>query len=160
MSAYLFVYGTLRKGAGHPMHRILSAGAEAAGEATFQGRLFDLGPYPGVVPDPAGRWRVAGEIYRMNRPEPLLSALDEYEGCAPQDPQPHQYRRTVQPIRWGNGEQGEAWIYIYIASLKVARRIESGDYLQWQSTLPETNLPESSVPQSLLSIGNAGCRKC
>lgn len=160
MSAYLFVYGTLRKGAGHPMHRILSAGAEAVGEATFQGRLFDLGRYPGVVPGPAGRWRVAGEIYRMTRPEPLLSALDEYEGSAPQNPQPHEFRRAVQPIRWGNGEQGEAWIYLYIAPLNGARQIESGDYLHPKSTMPESSPQESSPAESSLSIGDAGRREC
>lgn len=160
MSAYLFVYGTLRKGAGHPMHRILSAGAEAAGAATFQGRLFDLGRYPGVVPDPAGRWRVAGEIYRMNTPEPLLSALDEYEGCAPHHPQPHEYRRAVQPIQWANGEQGEAWIYLYKGPLKVARQIESGDYLLRKSSPPESSPPGSSLAETSPAIGDAGRRKC
>ena len=150
MSVYLFVYGTLRKGAGHPMHRILSAGAEAAGAATFQGRLFELGRYPGVVRDPAGQWRVAGETYRMNRPESLLSALDEYEGCSPHHPQPHEYRRSVQPIHWVNGEQGEAWIYLYNAPTNGARQIESGDYLLWESSPPEFSLP----------IGDAGRCKC
>ena len=45
----LFVYGTLRKAASHPLHRTLAREARYAGTATFQGRLDDLGRYPGVV---------------------------------------------------------------------------------------------------------------
>lgn len=154
MSTYLFVYGTLRRGVGHPMHKLLSAGAEALGVATYAGRLFDLGPYPGVVPDPTGHWRVTGELYRLHQPESLLGALDEYEGCAPHSPQPHQYRRVLQPVRLAispdgraehpevramcpDGESVQAWVYIYNAPLDFlldarrsgARQIESGDYL-------------------------------
>lgn len=129
MSTYLFVYGTLRRNVGHPMHKILSAGAEPAGEGAFRGRLFDLGRYPGAVPDNTGRWRVRGEIYRLRSPETVLNALDEYEGCAPRNPQPHQYRRELQPVEGTDGEAMEAWIYLYNAPLNGAPQIESGDFL-------------------------------
>ena len=144
MSEYLFVYGTLRGGVGHPMHKLLSAGADAAGSATYAGRLFDLGRYPGAVPGPhsAGAdygWRVIGEVYRLRDPATVLEALDEYEGCAPSSPQPHEYQRVLQPVRLaGNPEDKggspehravQAWVYLYIAPLSGARQIESGDYL-------------------------------
>ena len=130
MSAYLFVYGTLRKDVGHAMHKVLTGGAEPDGEGAYRGRLFDLGRYPAVVPDESGRWRVTGEIYRMHTPETLLSALDEYEGCAPHDPEPHQYRRALQPVQRENGRMVEAWIYLYNRPLNGVRQIESGDFLR------------------------------
>jgi gamma-glutamylcyclotransferase (GGCT)/AIG2-like uncharacterized protein YtfP len=63
MSDYLFVYGTLRKEMNHPMYRALSRSAEWVGEANLQGRLYDLGKYPGAVPSKRVSDIVIGEIY-------------------------------------------------------------------------------------------------
>lgn len=50
MGDYIFVYGTLRREIDHPAHQLLSRGAEWIGEATFQGKLYDLvtiqAPFP------------------------------------------------------------------------------------------------------------------
>ena len=47
---YLFVYGTLRRGGGAPLSKLLGQQADLVGLGTFQGKLYDLGYYPGVVP--------------------------------------------------------------------------------------------------------------
>lgn len=148
MSAYLFVYGTLRTDVGHPMHRVLIASADLAGEATFRGRLYDLGRYPAAVPDDTGRWHVLGELYRMGNPEPLLHALDEYEGCAPEDPQPRQYRRELQPVLMQGGASVEAWIYLYNRPLGAARQIVSGDYLSRGGGPGEISASGNAAPPS------------
>jgi pyruvate carboxylase len=46
---YLFVYGTLRSQMNDPLHRLLETHAVLVGTGTFQGKLYDLGRYPGVV---------------------------------------------------------------------------------------------------------------
>lgn len=127
---YLFVYGTLREGAGHPMHEVLRRHATAAGPAGFRGKLFDLGPYPAVVPGGSGRSLVRGELYRLPNPEPVLRRLDKYEGCAPEDPPPHPYRREKHPVITQDGGRATAWIYLYNGSVAAAAPIASGDYLE------------------------------
>src|SRR5688572_8924061 len=72
--ALLFAYGTLMRG--YPLHRVLARGAAFVGEGHVRGTLLDLGRYPGLV---AGSGRVAGELYRLERPE-LLPVLDREEG--------------------------------------------------------------------------------
>ncbi len=149
---YLFVYGTLRKGAGHPMNRALEAHATHAGTGRFAGKLYDLGSYPAAVPCQEGG-RVAGELYRLHRPEQILPLLDRYEGCTDMDGSGADYRRearTVEIMRMApflDGKQPggkhlgndtvQAWIYLYnrpTAGLKV---IPGGDYLAVASTYNE-----------------------
>ena len=148
MSAYLFVYGTLRTDVGHPMHRVLIASAGLAGQATYRGRLYDLGRYPAAVPDNTGRWHILGELYRMREPEPLLHALDEYEGCAPGDPEPRQYRRELQPVLTQSGESVAAWMYLYNRPLRAARQFFSGDYLRRNGQSRENSGSRNTVPAS------------
>ena len=129
MESFLFVYGSLKKSVGHPMHGVLSRYALAEGAARFRGRLYDLGRYPAAVPDDSGREHVVGELYRLLDPQVVLARLDAYEGCAPGDPQPHEYRREVRPVETEAGER-PAWIYLYNRPLAAARPIASGDYLE------------------------------
>lgn len=126
---YLFVYGTLRAGAGHPMHQVLLRDAVLEGSAKFSGRLFDLGCYPAAVPDPAGHSWIWGEVFRLLRPGELLARLDRYEGCGPDDLLPHAYRREKCAVRIGGGCEYSAWIYLYNGPVERAAPIDSGDYL-------------------------------
>ena len=71
----VFVYGTLL--AGESNHRYLTSArlvSEAKTEAAF--RLYDLGPYPGLVA--VGGHAVFGEVYEVD--EPTLATLDRLEG--------------------------------------------------------------------------------
>lgn len=74
----LFIYGTLKRG--QNAHGRL-AGAQFLGEAVTQPcyRLYDLGPYPGLVEDSNGV-AIRGELWAVD--EALLRDLDEYEEAA------------------------------------------------------------------------------
>ena len=124
----LFVYGTLRRAASHPMHRLLLP-ATFIGAGTFQGRLYDLGSYPGAVPsaDPADR--VHGEVYRLHDPVATLARLDHYEGCAETDAPPTEYIRAVADIALPAAGFVRAHLYLYQRPTDTLRRLASGDYL-------------------------------
>ena len=134
---HLFVYGTLRRAAVHPMHRLILP-ADFVGAGRFQGRLYDLGAYPAAVAsdDPADV--VHGEVYRLHTPADTLAALDRYEGCAPEDPAPHAYRRATADILVTSAQPPiiSAQIYLYDRSPDPLTRIPPGDYLDWLARRP------------------------
>jgi gamma-glutamylcyclotransferase (GGCT)/AIG2-like uncharacterized protein YtfP len=126
---YLFVYGTLRREARHEMHRVLIADADFVDEASYQGRLYLVRHYPGVVSsdDPADA--VRGEVYVL-RDATLLERLDAYEGIGSDTPAPPEYVRELVRVRLPNGEQVEAWGYLYNWRVDRLQRITSGDFLK------------------------------
>lgn len=127
MTAYLFVYGTLMSHIGHPMHDVLARGAERLGEAFVQGRLYDLGRYPGLVLSAAADDRVVGEVYRLCD-DAVLRALDDYEGCGPDAAEPTEYVRRIVPVLAADGKTVEAWAYIFVLPVEGLPRIASGRY--------------------------------
>lgn len=144
--AHLFVYGTLRRDAGHEMHRLLALHGRRCGRGSVVGRLYDLGPYPGAVPDepggpggapggpgthrlPDSAPSVRGEVYLLERPSVALEDLDRYEGCAAEDPHPHDFVRASVTVKSDDGDRIRAWIYWYRGSLEGAEPVPTGDYL-------------------------------
>jgi gamma-glutamylcyclotransferase (GGCT)/AIG2-like uncharacterized protein YtfP len=72
----LFLYGTLKRGGRN--HRLMAGQAFAGPAATApRYRLFDLGPFPGLV-EAASGVSVRGELWDVT-PE-CLAALDCFEG--------------------------------------------------------------------------------
>ncbi len=141
----LFVYGTLRKGTGHPMAKFLAEHALFLSMARARGRLFDLGNYPGMLPPIADQDWVSGELYRLTDPNRVLQELDRYEGCSPLDPRPWYFERVEQIVRTEKGKI-KAWLYYYCRPVSDNRRIWSGEYLQnnletfnWKESLPENS---------------------
>jgi gamma-glutamylcyclotransferase (GGCT)/AIG2-like uncharacterized protein YtfP len=130
----LFVYGTLRRDTQHELFRLLARRARFLGDATVSGKLYDLGNYPGLIYP--GNGRVLGEVYEIDRPywESVIDRLDEYEGCTPSDPQPHEYRREVVSVQLTSGETLPAWAYVLNREPRNLREIQSGDYLSWRAT--------------------------
>lgn len=126
--AYLFVYGTLRAAAGHPLQRYLRQHARRLGTGQVAGRLYDLGRYPGLVLD-ARAGAVRGDVYRLRHTRALLNTLDRYEGCAARMPQPREYRRAPVQIHWKNRRLW-AWVYVYNRPVAGLRAVPGGDYLQ------------------------------
>jgi len=57
------------------------------------GRLLNLGEYPGLVPTTRPGSCVHGEVYALAAAT-TLARLDEYERCAPSDPEPHEFERV------------------------------------------------------------------
>lgn len=127
MSERLFVYGTLRKGSANSMHHMLGHDAKFVARARTQGRLYDLGEYPGLVASDAGTW-VHGDVYELGDPSAMLARLDDYEGCGPNDARPHEYERVPCEVVMETGAHEVAWVYVYRGTLAGKREIPSGDF--------------------------------
>lgn len=125
---YLFVYGTLSKAGGHPIHQRVAKHTRFVGEASMQGKLFRMESYPGAVDseDPADA--VRGELYEILEPAPLFTELDEYEGCGPKDAQPTLYVRAKRRVKLTDGRAFEAWVYLYNRPTDGMKRIASGRF--------------------------------
>jgi gamma-glutamylcyclotransferase (GGCT)/AIG2-like uncharacterized protein YtfP len=131
----LFVYGTLRprlQGCEVAIARWLAASAEHLGAARTRGRLYDLGPYPALVllpPVNGPRGWIAGDVYRLPRPQQMLATLDRYEG-APGRARPR-FERVERRIRVDACRSADAWLYVYRGPLTHAARIRCGDYRRY-----------------------------
>lgn len=128
----LFVYGTLRAAAGHPMGGLLRRHAEPAGAATVRGRLYDAGRYPAAAlsDDPADR--VRGELWRLGgeAADELLRALDRYEGYAPDDEAGSLFVRRRAAVEREDGSAAEAWVYLFNRPVARLARLPSGDWME------------------------------
>ena len=122
--AYLFVYGTLRSQMNDPLHRLLETHAIFVGSGFFQGKLYDIGRYPGAIRSRSNTDRVTGEIYQLSEPRRALEILDEYEG--------RRFRRKLATIVQEDGKSIACWIYLYARSITHRSLIRSGDYVQYR----------------------------
>ncbi|MBI4589393.1 MAG: gamma-glutamylcyclotransferase [Candidatus Rokubacteria bacterium] len=111
----LFAYGTLMRGL--PLHHLIERRAEFLGGGSMNGRLVDLGGYPGALPDRVAT--VRGEVYRLLCAE-LLAALDAAEG-------PEFFRRLT-PVSLDDGREMQAWVYWFTRRASRAVPIPDGDY--------------------------------
>ena len=109
------------------MEAALAKAAEWVDEAWFQGRLYRVARYPGVVASDAASDRVIGDVWRLSGPD-VLARLDRYEACDPQDPA-SPYVREEREIRLAAGGAAQAWIYLYNRPTAELELIPSGDFL-------------------------------
>ena len=114
----LFVYGTLRPFADIAMARWLRRAARYVGPATTRGRLYDLGPYPGLRAARSRADTVAGDVYRVAGGR-VFRVLDRYEA---------RFVRERCIVRLARGARRRAWIYRYRHGVARAVCIASGDY--------------------------------
>ena len=110
---YLFVYGTLKRSIANPMGTVMRTHSVYLAEAIIAGRLYDLGPFPGLVLEDSGT-AVYGEIYEITHPDALLPVLDAYEGCGVDDPRPHEFTRVEATVRDTDGIDYRAWVIKWI----------------------------------------------
>lgn len=98
----VFVYGSLRRGLGN--HGLLThVGAEFVGTARIDGRLVNLGSFPGLYT--TGQLaRVVGEIYLVNAKG--LAELDRLEG------HPILYRRETMTALLDDGTETDVAVYV------------------------------------------------
>ena len=129
MAEFLFVYGTLRQNANHPMHQQLATHARFVAMAYYQARLYQVSYYPGAVPSSLASDQVIGELYQLLQPEQLLPLLDNYEECGEGFAQPQEYRRELQQVTLEDGASVSAWVYIYNRDTSALQQIQSGDFL-------------------------------
>jgi gamma-glutamylcyclotransferase (GGCT)/AIG2-like uncharacterized protein YtfP len=113
--AYLFVYGTLKRGGSR--HSLLK-GCPFLGHALAKGfALYDLGAYPGMVP---GDGVVRGEVYEI--PEGLLRELDWVEGA------PFLFRRELIEVVLEDHTPLRAHTYLYNREVEGAVLVPSGEW--------------------------------
>jgi gamma-glutamylcyclotransferase (GGCT)/AIG2-like uncharacterized protein YtfP len=132
VSGHLFLYGTLLPGLARPPLDALVARLRPLGPATIPGRLYDLGPYPGLVPDPSAASRVCGELFALPDDPALLAALDDYEGDPRDDGADGLFRRVEVLATLADGRAVPCWVYAYNGGVGRAVPISYGDYREWR----------------------------
>jgi len=95
-NAFLFVYGSLKKGFDN--HKLLQKYAKRVGKASTVGKFAmyedSFGNYPYLVKEPITK--VIGELYEIKRKE-LLDKIDEFEGA------PEYYQRKKIKVKTHKG---------------------------------------------------------
>ncbi|MEM9444691.1 MAG: gamma-glutamylcyclotransferase family protein [Verrucomicrobiota bacterium] len=126
----LFVYGTLRPSFDHPMSEFLQNHSILVGSGSYQGKLFHVEDYPGVIPSYSKDDLVIGEVFKLKQPELILPKLDEYEAYYPElDKDSSIFVRTLATIHMNNNTSLDAWVYLYNRPTTSLKIIENGDYL-------------------------------
>jgi len=127
----LFVYGTLLRDTGNDMSNLLKQDAHFVDDAIYNGKLYMVEDYPGIIPSSNQSDKVDGEVYQLNEPDKLLQILDEYEECGKEFPTPTEYMREIQDIKLKNGKTCKAWVYIYKRSVENLEQIISGNFKEY-----------------------------
>jgi gamma-glutamylcyclotransferase (GGCT)/AIG2-like uncharacterized protein YtfP len=126
---HLFVYGSLMTALAHPMGERLRAEATCVGPATFQGRLYRISWYPGVLDSAEAGDTVCGEVYRLVDAERAFTWLDEYEGIrvgGSSVAEPDEYRRVERRVTLDGGTTLMAQMYLYSRLVDATARVASG----------------------------------
>lgn len=126
MTERLFVYGSLRRGSGHPMSIWLSAYTRVLAAAKVRGSLYRVSYYPGLVPGPG--W-VVGELLELEHSseKETLVTLDAFEVCAWLEDD--EFRRERTTVVLADGHPCEAWVYWYRGETQALQAVPEGDWL-------------------------------
>ena len=122
--AAVFTYGTLLRGESRAAAFDDDRHATVAGRVN--GRLFDLGEYPGMLPDPGRAAWVVGEI-RSPVDAALLGKLDVIEEFPGYEVEGGLYRRRIVDVAVPDGGTVRAWTYV-VGDAAGAPEITSGDW--------------------------------
>lgn len=126
MQDYLFVCGTLTSDyVGGEIAQVMER-LGMVGLGLVRGKLYNLGEYPGAVPDSSSSKLIYGELYQLRDDENTLAALDKYEGFDPTKPDECLFVRERTIVKLPGGPDVEAWIYAYKGDPKKAPIIKSG----------------------------------
>jgi gamma-glutamylcyclotransferase (GGCT)/AIG2-like uncharacterized protein YtfP len=120
---FVFIYGTLRRGAVGSMSARFPKSKFIA-EAKVNGSLYDLGPYPGLLLNESNS-SVNGEVYEVD--DELLNELDEFEASS-------NYVRKQVEISFG-AERTKCWTYEPNPEFyRLHKLITSGDWIEYART--------------------------
>ena len=128
MSNYLFVYGTLQPGCAPAGIAHVAAKLRVVGEGSVRAVLYDLGGYPGAVPDANATSQISGTVLELPEDESILRQHDEYEGFDPQAPEQCEFVRELLLVEMATGGAIECWFYRYNCRPDSARAIEGGEW--------------------------------
>jgi len=123
---HLFVYGSLKRSFGHAMHRHIRKYATFVDIGSFQGKLYRIDWYPGVVDSDEAHDQVKGEVYHMHQPDALLAQLDAFELYRPDRLDLSEYLRVLRPISTPLLGIIQCHVYLYHRTLVHATPILSG----------------------------------
>jgi gamma-glutamylcyclotransferase (GGCT)/AIG2-like uncharacterized protein YtfP len=126
MSQYLFAYGTLQPGRAPARMASVAAKLRPVGKGSVRGVLYDLGRYPGAVPDASAATKIAGIVMELPDETNFLERLDAYEGCDPKAPEQSEYVRGWVVVEMEAGGTMECWIYRYNWKVDAARVVQDG----------------------------------
>jgi len=117
----LAAYGTLMRAFGRHEALGVADALTFVASCRFEGRLYDLGAYPGAVP---GDGTVRGEVFRLDGPD-VWARLDRYEGYDPD----HEAASLFVRRRASLGVPDvTAWVYWYNGDPAGGVRVPSGDW--------------------------------
>ncbi|MCG2614450.1 gamma-glutamylcyclotransferase [Terrimonas sp. NA20] len=131
----LFVYGSLCSHFRSPAYEYIARYFNLSGDATVQGKIFDMGEYPAAVPVNDGSV-IVGELYSIKNEREFAWAicqLDDYEGVHVEAHESPQYRREIVQVTSG-GSTIPAWIYWFNGDVHGRPLVASGDMVDYQRT--------------------------
>jgi gamma-glutamylcyclotransferase (GGCT)/AIG2-like uncharacterized protein YtfP len=129
----LFVYGSLRSGFHSSVYAYISQYFIFDGMSSVQGRLYDMGEYPGAVPCTEDYF-ITGELYHIAQKEDFdraMEQLDDYEGLLVEAGEIPLFRREPVNVLFKNTTV-IAWMYWYNRAITNEHRIESGDFVAYK----------------------------
>jgi pyruvate carboxylase len=129
VAEYLFVYGTLRRDCGNDLHRLIARNSDYIGMATYQGKMYQVADYPGIVASESVSDVVVGELYLLSNTIKLLNVLDEYEEFDPTNEAKSLFVRKEVTVDM-KGESFTSYAYVYNRPVDEKTFISSGDYLK------------------------------
>lgn len=113
----VFVYGTLKQG--HGNHRVLGdSPLLTTAKTSANYTMFNTGGFPAVIPE--GTTTIQGEVYEVD--ETTFPRLDRLEGY------PRMYDREVITVTDDEGQQHDAWIYLWQYDHSRLPVIEKGEW--------------------------------
>jgi gamma-glutamylcyclotransferase (GGCT)/AIG2-like uncharacterized protein YtfP len=131
-SNYLFVYGTLLDES-NEFAIYLKQNCNYFGKGKLKGRLYDLGEYPGAIPDENYPGYVYGNVFELkNTAQAFLKYIDDYEGFGEDQEQPNLFIREMRDVET-DSRRMDCWVYLYNLSVEDFRVIESGDYTGYKN---------------------------
>lgn len=137
MSDYLFAYGTLQPGCAPAKIAPVATKLSPVGEGLVNGVLYDLGRYPGAVPNHSSKSKIAGAVLCLPEDASILPELDAYEGFDPLAPEQSEFVRERQTVVLATGRTLECWFYRYNRKPGATRIIASGS---WRKNAARTAL--------------------
>lgn len=135
MQNCIFFYGTLMPGIANPLSDLIHKNTSRVGNGSYQGKLFLVGDYPGVVPDKSPKSRVFGVIHKLMHDPELLSVIDDYEGYDFENEENSLFIRKSVVIDMENGERRNCWIYLYNKDVSGLTHLPHGNYLRYRKEL-------------------------
>lgn len=129
----LFVYGSLRSGFLHAVYDYISRYFIFDGMGSVQGKLYDMGEYPGAIPC-TDNYFITGELYHIAQKEEFdqaMEQLDDYEGLLVEQGETPLFRREPVNVLFNNTTV-IAWMYWYNRTITNEHSIESGDYVAYK----------------------------